>query len=55
MDFLGVVNGKLDLEKQELRLLKYAHVDHGPFDQRPRDRRNGQPLSPHGILQFKRS
>ena len=33
MDFLGIINAKLDLEKQELRLLKYAHIDHGPLNQ----------------------
>ena len=37
MDFLGIVNAKLDLEKQELRLLKYVHVDHDPLTESARE------------------
>jgi len=37
MDFLGIVNAKLDLEKQELRLLKCAHIDHGSLNQALRE------------------
>ena len=36
MDFLAVVSAKLDLEKQELRMLKYKSLDYDFSDRRAR-------------------